>query len=149
MIAVIGFAALGIALPITASFAQSSRSHFCREYARDYSMRYSRGGAMGGVVRGALGGAVIGGIVDGGRGVGRGAGAGAIVGGASRGIQRSTLFDRAYARCIRGRWPYRERAVGAVAQPPELKSELFIAWCGREMSHSRAFSIGWAQGEGL
>src|SRR5262249_45580982 len=104
-IVVIGFVALGGALPITTSFAQSSRSQFCREYARDYSMRYSRGGAMGGVVRGALGGAVIGGIVDGGRGASRGAGAGAIVGGASRGIQRSTLFDRAYDRCMRRRWP--------------------------------------------
>jgi uncharacterized protein YcfJ len=99
------FAALGVALPITASFAQSSRSHFCREYARDYSLRYSRGGAMGGVVRGALGGAVIGGIVNGGRGAGRGAGAGALVGGASRGIQSSTLFDRAYSHCMRNRWP--------------------------------------------
>jgi uncharacterized protein YcfJ len=99
------FAALGVALPITASFAQSSRSHFCREYARDYSLRYSRGGAMGGVVRGALGGAVIGGIVNGGRGARRGAGAGALVGGASRGIQSSTLFDRAYSHCMRNRWP--------------------------------------------
>jgi hypothetical protein len=26
-------------------------------------------------------------------------------------------------------------------QPPELKGEHFIVWCGREMSHSRAFSI--------
>lgn len=73
--------------------------------ARDYSMRYSAGGAMGGVVRGALGGAAIGGIVGGGRGARRGAGAGAIVGGASRGIQRSTFYDRAYAHCMRGRWP--------------------------------------------
>lgn len=99
------FATLGVAVPITASFAQSSRSHFCREYARDYSLRYSRGGAMGGVVRGALGGAVIGGIVNGGRGAGRGAGAGALIGGASRGIQSSTLFDRAYSHCMRNRWP--------------------------------------------
>jgi uncharacterized protein YcfJ len=98
-------AALGVALPLTTSFAQSSRSHFCREYARDYSLRYSRGGAMGGVVRGALGGAVIGGIVNGGRGAGRGAGAGALIGGASRGIQSSTLFDRAYSHCMRNRWP--------------------------------------------
>jgi uncharacterized protein YcfJ len=97
--------AIGVALPLTASFAQSSRSHFCREYARDYSLRYSRGGAMGGVVRGALGGAVIGGIVNGGRGAGRGAGAGALIGGASRGIQSSTLFDRAYSHCMRNRWP--------------------------------------------
>lgn len=101
----LSIAMLGIALPITASFAQSSRSGFCREYARDYAQRYSRGGAMGGVVRGALGGAVIGGIVDGGRGAGRGAGAGAILGGASRGIQSSTLFDRAYSHCMRNRWP--------------------------------------------
>jgi uncharacterized protein YcfJ len=101
----ISFTALGVALPVTASFAQSSRSHFCREYARDYSLRYSRGGAMGGVVRGALGGAVIGGIVNGGRGAGRGAGAGALIGGASRGIQSSTLFDRAYSHCMRNRWP--------------------------------------------
>jgi hypothetical protein len=43
--------------------------------------------------------------VDGGRGARRGAGAGAIVGGASRGIQRSALYDRAYAHCMRGRWP--------------------------------------------
>jgi hypothetical protein len=105
MVGAIGFATLGIALLTTTSFAQSSRSQFCREYACDYSMRYSRGGAMGGVVRGALGGAVIGGIVDGGRGAGRGAGAGAVVGGASRGIQRSTLYNSAYSRCMRGRWP--------------------------------------------
>ena len=70
VITVVGFAALGFATPITASSAQTSRSHFCREYARDYSLRYSRGGAMGGVVRGALGGAVIGGIAGGGRGAG-------------------------------------------------------------------------------
>jgi hypothetical protein len=101
----IGFVSLGLTLSVPTSFAQSSRAGFCREYARDCSMRYSRGGIMGGVVRGALGGAVIGGIVDGGRGAGRGAGAGALVGGASRGIQSSTLFDRAYARCMRGRWP--------------------------------------------
>jgi uncharacterized protein YcfJ len=99
------FALLGFALPLSNSFAQSSRSDFCRDYARDYSFRYSRGGIMGGVVRGALGGAIIGGIVDGGRGAGRGAGAGAILGGASRGIDSSTLFDRAYRRCMRGRWP--------------------------------------------
>ena len=98
-------AVLGVVLPTNGSFAQSSRSHFCREYARDYSLRYSRGGAMGGVVRGALGGAVIGGIVNGGRGAGRGAGAGALLGGASRGIQSSTLFDRAYSHCMRNRWP--------------------------------------------
>ncbi len=101
----VSFIMFVIALPMTATFAQSSRSHFCREYARDYSLRYSRGGAMGGVVRGALGGAVIGGIVNGGRGAGRGAGAGALIGGASRGIQSSTLFDRAYSHCMRNRWP--------------------------------------------
>src|SRR6185312_15252507 len=89
----------------TTSSAQWSRSDSCREYARDYSMRYSRDGFMGGVVRGALGGAVIGGIAGGGRGAGRGAGAGALLGGATRGIQSSTLFDRAYSRCMRGRWP--------------------------------------------
>jgi hypothetical protein len=104
LVAAIGIATLGFVLTITTSFA-SSRSQFCRSYARDYSMRYSAGGAMGGVVRGALGGAAIGGIVGGGRGARRGAGAGAIVGGASRGIQSSTLFDRAYAHCMRGRWP--------------------------------------------
>jgi uncharacterized protein YcfJ len=104
LVAAIGIATLGFVLTITTSFA-SSRSQFCRSYARDYSMRYSAGGAMGGVVRGALGGAAIGGIVGGGRGARRAAGAGAIVGGASRGIQSSTLFDRAYAHCMRGRWP--------------------------------------------
>ena len=105
LVAAIGVVTLGFVLTITTSFAASSRSHFCRAYARDYSMRYSAGGAMGGIVRGALGGAAIGGIVDGGRGARRGAGAGAIVGGASRGIQRSALYDRAYAHCMRGRWP--------------------------------------------
>lgn len=105
LIAGIASIALGITVSSMDAFAQSSRSQFCRDYARDYSMRYSRGGIMGGVVSGALGGAVIGGIVNGGRGAGRGAGAGAILGGASRGIQSSTLFDRAYSRCMRGRWP--------------------------------------------
>jgi len=42
-------------LPMTISFAASSRSSYCRAYAHDYSLPYSAGGAMGGVVRGAVG----------------------------------------------------------------------------------------------
>src|SRR5260221_12927111 len=98
---VIGLAALTSLLPMPTASASS----FCRAYARDYSLRYSAGGAMGGVVRGALGGALVGGVVNGGRGARRGAGGGALAGGSSRGSQRAVVYDRAYARCLRGRWP--------------------------------------------
>jgi uncharacterized protein YraI len=97
-----GFSSRRYLSPSTATSVAPSSS-FCRAYARDYSLRYSAGGAMGGVVRGALGGAVIGGIANGTP--GRGASIGAGVGGVSRGLQRSALYDRAYADCMRGRWP--------------------------------------------
>lgn len=105
MVVIAGLATLIVALPMTTSFAAPSRSSYCRAYANDYSLRYSAGGAMGGVVRGAAGGALVGSIAGGGRGARRGALAGATVGGVSRRIQRSSLYEHAYARCMHRRWP--------------------------------------------
>ena len=82
-----GLATLGSSLVITTSFAQSSAD--CRAYAEDYSYRYSADSVWGEAFR-------VG---------GRRAGATAIAANRSRSLQRSTLFDRAYARCMRGLWP--------------------------------------------
>jgi hypothetical protein len=80
-----GLATLGSSvLVITSSFAQSSET--CRAYAEDYSLRYSA--PMWNFNMG-----------------GRRAGVGALAAQRSRALQRSTLFDNAYARCMRGRWP--------------------------------------------
>lgn len=78
----------GSALTISTSFAQSSAN--CRAYAEDYSLRYSDGSAWGNAFR-----------IPGGR---RGA-VNAMAAERSRRLQKSTLFDNAYARCMRGRWP--------------------------------------------
>jgi hypothetical protein len=78
----------GSALTTTTSFAQSSAN--CRAYAEDYSLRYSAGSAWGDAFR-----------ILGGR---RGA-VSAMAADRSRRLQKSTLFDNAYARCMRGRWP--------------------------------------------
>ena len=82
------FATLGSTLAITSSLAQSSEN--CRAYAEDYSYRYSVDSVWGDVFRVAGG---------------RRAGVNAIAAKRARGLQRSALFDNAYARCMRGRWP--------------------------------------------
>jgi hypothetical protein len=78
-------ATLGSALVITTSFAQSAN---CRAYAEDYSLRYSAPWAR---LNFNIG--------------GRRAGVSALAANRSRALQQSTLFDNAYARCMRGRWP--------------------------------------------
>jgi hypothetical protein len=79
-----GLATLGSVLVITTSFAQPSEN--CRAYAEDYSLRYSapRWSVNAG---------------------GRRAGVSALAAHKSRARHQSTLFDSAYARCMRGRWP--------------------------------------------
>jgi hypothetical protein len=81
-----GLATLGSVLVIATSFAQSSAN--CRAYAEDYSLRYS---APWATLNFNVG--------------GRRAGVGALAANRSRALQQSTLFDNAYARCMRGRWP--------------------------------------------
>jgi hypothetical protein len=81
-----GLATLGSVLVFTISFAQSSAN--CRAYAEDYSVRYSAPWAR---LNFNIG--------------GRRAGVSALAANRSRAIQQSTLFDNAYARCMRGRWP--------------------------------------------
>jgi hypothetical protein len=85
LVVAVGLATLGSALTITTSFAQSSAG--CRAYAEDYSLRYSTpwwkfniGGRRGGI-------------------------SSALALNRSRALQQSTLFDNAYARCMRGRFP--------------------------------------------
>src|ERR1700730_16380594 len=73
-------------LVITISFAQSSAN--CRAYAEDYSLRYS---APWSTLNFNVGGLR--------------AAASALAANRSRALQQSTLFDNAYARCMRGRWP--------------------------------------------
>ena len=81
-----GLATLGSVLVVTTSFAQSSAN--CRAYAKDYSTRYSAPWATSNFNIGR-----------------RRAGASAVAAHRSRALQRSTLFDNAYSRCMRGRWP--------------------------------------------
>jgi hypothetical protein len=81
-----GLAMLESMLVITTSFAQSSVN--CRAYAEDYSLRYSSSWATLNFNVG-----------------GRRAGVSALAANRSRAVQQSTLFDNAYARCMRGRWP--------------------------------------------
>ena len=77
----------GSALTITTALAQSSAN--CRAYAEDYSFRYSASIAWGEAFR-----------VSRRRGAAR-----AMAVDRSRRLEKSTLFDSAYARCMRGRWP--------------------------------------------
>jgi len=86
LIVAAGLATLGSVLVITTSFAQPSAN--CRAYAEDYSLRYSTPWARLNFNVG-----------------GRRAGVGALAANRSRVLQQSTLFDNAYARCMRGRWP--------------------------------------------
>jgi hypothetical protein len=81
-----GLATLGSVLVITTSSAQSSAD--CRAYAEDYSLRYSAPWATSNFNIG-----------------GRRAGVSALAAHRSRALQQSTLFDNAYARCMRGRFP--------------------------------------------
>jgi hypothetical protein len=86
------FLAAGLAMPgslsmITTSFAQSSAG--CRAYAEDYAERYSAGSAWGDAFR-------VG---------GRRSAARAMAADRRRRVQKSTLLENAYARCMRDRWP--------------------------------------------
>jgi hypothetical protein len=76
---------LGSESVITAVSAQSSAN--CRAYAEDYSLRYSMHARSNFRIGG------------------RRAGVSTLAAHRSRAAQRSTLFDNAYARCKRGRWP--------------------------------------------
>jgi hypothetical protein len=81
-----GLATLGYVLAITTSFAGTSAN--CRAYAEDYSVRYSAGSVWDDVfrVRGRPSASAM--VVD-----------------RSQRLQRSTLFDKAYAHCMHDRWP--------------------------------------------
>ena len=80
--------ALSVTLPITTTaVAQSSAN--CRAYAEDYAERYSAGSAWGEASR-------IG---------GRRSAANAMVADRRRRLQRATVIDNAYTRCMRDRWP--------------------------------------------
>jgi hypothetical protein len=86
------FFAAGLAMPgslsmITTSFAQSSAG--CRAYAEDYAERYSAGRAWGDAFR-------VG---------GRRSAARAMAADRRRRLQKSTLLENAYARCMHDRWP--------------------------------------------
>jgi hypothetical protein len=82
-----GLATFGSALVMAPSFAESSAG--CRAYAEDYSLRYSAGSVWDDVFR-------VG---------GRRVAVSAMAADRSRRLQKSTLFDNAYARCMRGQWP--------------------------------------------
>ena len=82
-----GLATLGSVLAITASFADTSAN--CRAYAEDYSLRYSAGSIWDDIFR-------VG---------GRRAAVSAMAADRSRRVQKSKLFDNAYARCMQGKWP--------------------------------------------
>lgn len=78
---------LGSVLAVTTSFAQTSTG--CHAYAQDYAERYSAGSAWGEAFR-------IG---------GRRSAANAMVADRRRRLQRATVIDNAYTRCMRDRWP--------------------------------------------
>jgi hypothetical protein len=85
------FFAAGLAMPgslsmITTSFAQSSAS--CRAYAGDYAQRYSAGSAWDHF------------RIGGRRGAAR-----AMDAERRRRLEKSTVLENAYARCMRDRWP--------------------------------------------
>jgi hypothetical protein len=80
-------AIVGSLLVATNSSAQSSEG--CRAYAEDYSYRYSADSIWADVFRIR----------------GRRATVNAVAADRSRRLKRSTLFDNAYARCMRDRWP--------------------------------------------
>jgi len=82
-----GLATLGSVLAITASFADTSAN--CRAYAEDYSARYSAGSIWDDVFR-------VRGRPSSGR---------AMAADRSRRLQKSTLFNKAYAHCMHDRWP--------------------------------------------
>ena len=84
LIVAAGLATLGFLLVTRTSVAQSN----CRAYAEDYSARYSTPWATSNFNIGR-----------------RRAGASALAANRSRALQRSTLFDNAYSRCMRGHWP--------------------------------------------
>jgi len=86
LIVVTGLATLGSVLAITTSFADTSAN--CRAYADDYSVRYSAGSIWDDVFRVR----------------GRPSGT-AMAADRSRRLQRSTLFNKAYAHCMSDRWP--------------------------------------------
>jgi hypothetical protein len=81
-----GLATLGSTLAITTSFAGTSAD--CRAYPEDYSLRYSAGSIWDDVFRVR----------------GRPTGS-AMVADKSQRLQRSALFNKAYAHCMHDRWP--------------------------------------------
>ena len=78
---------VGFLFVITTSSAQSSEG--CRAYAEDYSYRYSADNIWADVFRVR----------------GRRPTVNAVAADRSRRLKRSTLFDNAYARCMRDLWP--------------------------------------------
>jgi hypothetical protein len=81
-----GLGALGSVLAITTSIADTSAN--CQAYAEDYSGRYSAGSIWDDVFRVR----------------GRPSGS-AMAADRSRRLQKSALFNRAYAHCMQDRWP--------------------------------------------
>ena len=81
-----GLATLGSVLAITTSLADTSAN--CHAYAEDYSVRYSAGSIWDNVFRVR----------------GRPSGS-AMAADRSRRLQKSALFNRAYAHCMQDRWP--------------------------------------------
>jgi hypothetical protein len=81
-----GLATIGSLLAITTSFANTPAN--CRAYAEDYSLRYSVGSVWDDVFRVR----------------GRPSGS-AMVADRSRRLQKSTLFNKAYAHCMHDQWP--------------------------------------------
>jgi hypothetical protein len=79
-------AMVGSLLVVTTSSAQSSEG--CRAYAEDYSYRYSADSIWADVFR-IRGRPTV----------------NAVAADRSRRLKRSTLFDNAYARCMRDQWP--------------------------------------------
>jgi len=81
-----GLGVLGSVLAITTSIADASAN--CRTYAEDYSARYSAGSIWDDVFR-----------------VRGRPSRSAMAADRSRRLQKSALFNRAYAHCMQDRWP--------------------------------------------
>jgi hypothetical protein len=83
----VGLTSSGSLSMITTAFAQTSAS--CHAYAEDYAERYSAGSAWGDAFR-------MGGRPSAGR---------VLAADRRRRLQRSTILDNAYVRCMHDRWP--------------------------------------------
>jgi hypothetical protein len=86
VVAAFGLATLGSVPAVTTSLADNSAN--CRAYAEDYSVRYSAGSIWDDVFRVR----------------GRPSGS-AMAADRSRRLQKSALFNKAYAHCMQDRWP--------------------------------------------